>query len=206
MELWDFTGENPEVPAEADVQTALRKVNGTGIHLNGQTLTFDSADIRLDLGALVKGYAADRLKEYLTAKGASAAVINLGGNVYALGNNNGNPWKVGIQKPFSLRGETLTVVETENRSVVSSGTYERYFEKDGRQYHHIIDARTGYPAVSDLSQVTIVSDSSLEGDLLSTVCFLLGSERGIAYVQSRDDVQAIFVGGQSAILYTDFGN
>ena len=112
----------------------------------------------------------------------------------SIGNKpDGTNWKIGLQKPFGDSGEIIETVEVSGQSVVSSGVYERYFRKDGQLYHHILDARTGYPVENGLWQVSIRSEKSLAGDLLSTVCFLLGPEKGMAYVESLEGVEASFI-------------
>ncbi len=155
-------------------------------------LRFDSEDTMIDLGALVKGYAADRLAEYLKENGVSSGLINLGGNVYALGSkSDGTLWKVGIQKPFDTG--VVDTVEVKDMSVVSSGVYERCFEKDGVLYHHILDPKTGYPVSNGLWGVSIISDSSLTGDALSTTCLAIGIQEAGDLVRSMEGVRAIFV-------------
>ncbi len=122
-----------------------------------------------------KGYIADQLKAYLTSQGIRHAVISLGGNILTIGGKpDGSKFTIGIQKPFAEQNETITTLEIEDQSVVSSGNYERYFEKDGVIYHHILDPKTGYPYQNDLLEVTIVSDLSTDGDALSTICYALG--------------------------------
>ena len=149
---------------------------------------------RIDLGGIAKGYIADRLKEYLEKEGIEHATINLGGNVLTIGTKpDGSDYKIGIQKPFAADGEVLEVLSVHDRSVVSSGDYERYFEKDGVIYHHILDPQSGWPVQNDLDQVTILSDSSADGDALSTTCYVLGLEKGMKLIQEMDDVEAIFV-------------
>lgn len=177
-ELWDFKSENPQVPDQADIDTALKKVDYRKVHLNGTTLTFDSEDTRIDLGAIAKGYAADQIKELLLEEGVESAVINLGGNVQTIGSKpDGTPWNVGIQKPFSPSGEILTIVEAVNESVVSTGVYERYFEVNGVQYHHVLNPKTGYPVETDLDQITVVYEESALADVLATSCLLIGEEQ-----------------------------
>lgn len=194
LELWDFKSQDKTVPDDERIQAAAAKVDGSSIHLSGNTLTFDRDDTKIDLGALAKGYAADKLKEYLLKEGVSSAMINLGGNVLAVGEKpDGSPWKVGIQKPFADRGETSQVLEVRDESVVSSGIYERYFEEDGVLYHHILNPDTGYPADTDYSQVTIVSESSLLGDALSTVSLLAGQEGADEMAKAYPDVEFYYV-------------
>lgn len=177
MDLWDFTGENPRVPEEREIQEALERVDYRSVHISGTTLTFERGDTMLDLGAIAKGYAADLIRDYLKDQGVKSGLVNLGGNVCVIGKKpDGTSFQVGIQRPFADRGETVETVEAEDVSVVSAGTYERYFVQDGVRYFHILDARTGYPADTSFDQVTIVSADSIIGDVLSTCCLILGEE------------------------------
>ncbi len=202
-ELWDFKNGEGKVPSGTALQGALSRVDARKVKLEGRTLIFDSPDIMLELGAIVKGYAADRLKGYLKEQGVTAGTINLGGNVLTIGGKpDGTVWKVGLQKPFGDSGESVEIVEVKDQSVVSSGVYERFFREDGRLYHHILDARTGYPVENGLWQVTIRSEESLTGDLLSTVCFLLGPEAGMAYVESLEGVEASFINENLQITHS----
>ena len=194
LELWDFKNGMDSLPDEKELKKALEKVDASAVHLSGNQLIFDRSDTEIDLGALAKGYAADRLKAYLLEQGAEHALINLGGNVNTLGTRpDGTGWRVGIQKPFEDRGVTDQVLKVTDQSVVSSGTYERYFELDGKFYHHILDPDTGYPAITGLAQVTIVSQDSLTGDALSTTCLLLGEEKAEKLLAQFPDVEAYLV-------------
>lgn len=148
----------------------------------------------IELGAVAKGYIADKVKEYLVSEGVKSAVIDLGGNVLCIGEKpDGEPFKIGIQKPFADRSETVAAVEIAGRSVVSSGVYERYFEKDGKQYHHILDPSTGYPYENGLVAVTVLSEQSVDGDGLSTACFALGLEKGLKLIEQTPDTEAVFI-------------
>ena len=200
-DLWDFKSGEPTVPPEAKIQSALRKVDASRVHVetkedaDGKTkwfLSFDDPDTMIDLGALVKGYAADRLADYLKENGVESGLINLGGNVLAIGTKeDGSDWKIGIQKPFE--SDIIDTVQVEDRSVVTSGVYERCFEQDGVLYHHILDPETGYPVQNNLWGVSIISESSLTGDALSTVCMLLGLEEATELIRQTEDVEAIFI-------------
>ena len=193
LELWNFTDGTAELPDETALQEAVSRVDASSVHLDGNTLTFDREDTELDLGALAKGYAADRLKAWLEEQGIGSALINLGGNVHTVGSRpDGSPWRVGIQVPFADRGVTDRVIEVSGQSVVSSGIYERYFELDGIIYHHVLDPDTGYPVENGLAQVTVVSDNSLLGDALSTTCLLLGREQAEELLQSFPEAEVFF--------------
>lgn len=202
--LWDFTGEHPSVPAESHIQAAVSKCGYSGVSVQGRTVTLPSPDTAFDLGGIAKGYIADKMKEYLLSQGVKSAVISLGGNILCVGEKpSGEPFKIGVQKPFADRNETIAVLDIKDRSVVSSGVYERYFEQDGRLYHHILNPKTGYPYDNELLSVTIISGQSLDGDALSTSCFALGPEKGLEYLQSLDDVQGVFVTKDYEIYYTE---
>lgn len=202
--LWDFTAEEPTVPDDADIKNAVSHCSWKNITLQGREITFADDTTALDLGAIAKGYIADRLKEYLISENVKSAAIDLGGNVLCIGSKpDGSPFHIGIQKPFADRNETIAIADIEDKSVVSSGIYERCFEKDGVFYHHLLDPRSGYPFENDLVSVTIICDSSVNGDALSTTCFALGFKKGIAYAQSQKNVQAVFITSDYRIHYTD---
>ena len=191
-QLWDFSGGREEPPSQEEIDAALEKVDGSSIRLEGRTLYFDREDTELDLGALAKGYISDKLKEYLEENGAEHALINLGGNVMTLGTQpDGDPWRVGIQEPFAERGTLSRVVQVEDQAVISAGTYERYFQWEGKLYHHILDPDTGYPADTGLSQVTILCDRGILGDALSTSVLLLGEERGARLLEMFPEASRI---------------
>lgn len=194
-DLWSFT-DNPDklIPNEEIIQEALTHVDYKNIQIKGNTVTLTDPDTKIDLGGIAKGYIADKLKEYLTESGVEHALINLGGNSLAVGSKyDGSAFRIGIQKPFDQQGSAISVLEIRDQSVVSSGVYERYFEKDEIIYHHILDTNTGYPIRNNLLQVTIVSDISVDGDALSTSCYALGLEDGSELIKQLDGVEAYFI-------------
>lgn len=201
--LWDFTAEDPKVPDDAAIQKALPLCSSDGVTIDGQDITLPSDDIQFDVGAIAKGYIADRLKDFLVKKGVNSAIINLGGNVLCIGSKpNGTPFKIGIQKPFADRNETEAVMDIAGKSVVSSGIYERCFKQGGKLYHHILNPQTGYPYDNGLISVTIISDQSVDGDALSTTCFALGLEDGLKFAEKKG-VQAVFITEDYELHYTD---
>lgn len=201
--LWDFTAKDPKVPDDAAIQKALPLCSSDGVTIDGQDITLPSDDIQFDVGAIAKGYIADRLKDFLVKKGVKSAIINLGGNVLCIGSKpDGTPFKVGIQKPFADRNETEAVMDITGKSVVSSGIYERCFKQDGKLYHHILNPQTGYPYDNGLISVTIISDQSVDGDALSTTCFALGLEDGLKFAEKKG-VQAVFITEDYELRYTD---
>lgn len=201
--LWDFTAEDPKVPDDAAIQKALPLCSSDGVTIDGQDITLPSDDIQFDVGAIAKGYIADRMKDFLVKKGVNSAIINLGGNVLCIGSKpDGTPFKVGIQKPLADRNETEAVMDITEKSVVSSGIYERCFKQGGKLYHHILNPQTGYPYDNGLISVTIISDQSVDGDALSTTCFALGLEDGLKFAEKKG-VQAVFITEDYELHYTD---
>lgn len=201
--LWDFTAEDPKVPDDAAIQKALPLCSSDGVTIDGQDITLPSDDIQFDVGAIAKGYIADRMKDFLVKKGVKSAIINLGGNVLCIGSKpDGTPFKIGIQKPFADRNETEAVMDIAGKSVVSSGIYERCFKQGGKLYHHILNPKTGYPYDNSLISVTIISDQSVDGDALSTTCFALGLEDGLKFAEKKG-VQAVFITEDYELHYTD---
>ena len=197
--LWNFTSGEAVIPDETAIEADIPKVDYHNLVLSGNTLTFLSPDTTIDLGAIAKGYIADRIKDQLLNAGVKSAIINLGGNVLCVGEKpDGSKFHIGLQKPFADRDETFEVLGINDLSVVTSGVYERHFEIDGKNYHHILNPFTGYPYETHLQQVTIISDASVDGDALSTTCFALGLEEGSKLIKSLDEIEAIFV--------TDDGN
>ena len=207
--LWDFTSDDPQVPTSSNIKSALAYVNYKNISLQKKPGSDDTYLISIpngtiiDLGANAKGYIADKLKEYLLENGVTSALINLGGNILCVGNKpDDTAFNIGVKKPFSESGESLVTLKITDKSVVSSGTYERCFTKDGQFYHHILDPKTGYPYNNQLTSVTIISDSSVQGDCLSTTCFALGLDEGLKLVESLDGIEAIFVTSDNQIHYS----
>lgn len=202
--LWDFTAKDPQVPENRLIQEALTKCDYHNVSVSDNNeVILKTEDTAIELGAIAKGYIADRLKDYLISQGVKSAIINLGGNVLCIGGKpDDSSFKIGIQKPFADRSETIAVMDIKDKSVVSSGVYERCFEQDGTLYHHLLNPRTGYPYDNGLIAVTIISDESVDGDALSTTCFALGLEDGMKLAESLDNVQAFFVTSDYEIHYT----
>ena len=201
--LWDFTSENPQVPDPSLIEENLPRVGYEKLEVEGNKILFSDDGTTIDLGAIAKGFIADRMKEYLLDQGVKSAIINLGGNVLGVGANGKNPFRIGIQRPYASHNETVGVVEVEDMSVVSSGVYERHFEKDGINYHHILNPETGYPYENGLTAVTILSRQSVDGDGLSTTCFSLGLEKGMELIDSLDNAWAVFITDDGELHYSE---
>ena len=203
-ELWDFTSGSHEIPADKDIKEALKTVDDSKIKVfqagENEYIVEKPAETKIDLGAVAKGYIADRLKEDLISRGITSAVINLGGNVLCVGDKNGEPFNVGIRKPFAGDNDMLLVLAVKNSSVVSSGISERYFEKDSHIYHHILNPKTGYPYENELWQTTVISEDSLSGDILSTLCYALGSEKAMELCEDMPDTELILVKDDLSVI------
>ena len=196
VDLWGIGTENAKIPTEKEIKDNLALVNYKDILLDDKNKSVKLAkkNMQIDLGGIAKGYAADKIYKYLKKEKLESALINLGGNIYVLGNKEDNqPFSIGIQDPTKPRGNSIGNIKVSNKSVVTSGIYERYLEKNNKIYHHMLDPHTGYPFDNNLSSVTIVSDKSIICDALSTTTFGLGVEDGLKLVESLDGVDAIFI-------------
>lgn len=207
--LWRIGFDDARKPEKSEIDTVLPLVDYSKVELDAteQTIFLTEKGMALDLGAIAKGYIADELKVLFEEAGVTTAIIDLGGNVVVLGGSptrKGEAWNIGIQDPLSERGETVGKTKQKNRSIVTSGIYERYLEVDGEIYHHLMNPKTGYPFDNEIAGVSIISDQSIDGDALSTVVFGLGLEEGLDYVDNREDIEAIFITKDKEI-YTSEG-
>lgn len=203
---WGVFTENPRIPAKQRIAELLKLVDYKSIVINKEekTAKLTKDGQLIDLGGIAKGYAADEAVNICLQNGVKSAYINLGGNVSVVGTKpDGSPWRIGLQNPRGLEGEYIGILNIVNKTVVTSGDYERYFIKGGVRYHHIIDPKTGYPSKSDLISSTIVTDKSIEADALSTATFVLGLERSKKLLRSLKGVEAVFVTKDKKIYVTD---
>lgn len=194
--LWGIGSDNPRVPGDQELQDALALVNYKNVVLNkeDQTVYLTTPGMQLDLGAIAKGFAADKAKEVLVKNKVKQAIINWGGNILVMGTKQGNkPWQIGVQHPDQTRGAFFGVIPLTDKTIVTSGTYERFFEADGKRYHHLLDTKTGYPTENGLISVSIITEASIDADAMSTQIFNEGLESGLAFIESIDNVEAIFV-------------
>ncbi len=189
VNLWAIGTDAARVPSQEEIEKAVLLSQWEKVLLtkeqNDYFVFLEEEGMALDLGGIAKGYAADELVEILHENNIYSAIIDLGGNIYALGEKeNGDAWKVGIKNPFDSTGSPAVRVDLKNQSVVTSGVYERFFEQYGVRYHHLLDSKTGYPVNNGLMSVTIVTESSMLADVLSTAVFVLGKEKGLALLES----------------------
>lgn len=196
ISLWNIGTEEARLPEQSEIDAALKYVDYTKVVLNeeDQSVYLPEEGMSLDLGGIAKGYAADEVAKILDQEGVDKAMINLGGNVYAYGiKDSKEPWKVAVQTPYDTRSTYFGYVELVNKTVVTSGPYERYFEEDGEIYHHIFDATTGYPVKGETVSVSIIAENSMDADALSTLLFTMTPEEGLELIESMSDIECIYV-------------
>lgn len=189
MEAWGFPTLDYKVPDKSELQKLLTLADVSKIQYNEEEnrVKFEEEGMKIDFGGIAKGYTSSRIMKIYKDLGVTSGLVNLGGNVQALGSKtDGSKWKVGIQDPEG-KEDYLGTLSIKDQAVITSGGYERYFEEDGKTYHHIIDPRTGYPADSGLLSVTIVSSDGTLADGLSTSLFIMGKEEAIEYWRDHSE-------------------
>jgi thiamine biosynthesis lipoprotein len=205
VNLWNNARESSIQPDELSIQQVLPLVNYRDILLDTWELTAGLKNIgqSVDLGGIGKGYAGDRIREIFGEYGIASAYCNLGGNVVTIGTKpDGSPWRVGIQHPRQ-EDRIIGAVSVVDRSVVTSGDYQRYYtDSQGKRCHHILNPITGYPADSGLISVSIISERSLDADALSTILFVAGMEKGLEFLRSFPQTEAIFVDSDLQVFVT----
>lgn len=196
VDLWAIGNGGDRTPSSAAIEEAMKLVDYKKLLLDESRLSvqLENSDMTLDLGAIAKGYAADVVAEYLQKQGFASAIIDLGGNIVAMGSKpDQSAWSIGIQSPEEKRGAHIGTLPVRNKTIVTSGVYERYFIENGQVYHHVLNPFTGYPASNELASVTIITDNSMNADAMSTAVFVQGLQEGIAFVEATGDAEAIFV-------------
>lgn len=205
VDLWGIGSDSARLPQDSEIQALMKDVDYSKIVVDkaASTVYLPEKGMEIDLGAIAKGYIADRLKDKIQAEGYDSAIINLGGNVLTVGRKpNSENWNIGVRNPESDAGSTMGILKLVDNSIVSSGVYERFFIQDNVRYHHIINALTGYPEQNDMLSVSIVSDRSVDGDALSTTTFLLGLEKGYKYIESLNGIGAVFIMKDHSVYVT----
>lgn len=191
--LYDFSGD-PHFPGDAAISEALSHVGWEKVRIDGDTVTLGDPAAVLDLGSIAKGWIADRMKELLTARGVEHAILSLGGNVLCLGGKpDGTDYTIGIQYPERDSTALAAKVRIREESVVTSGVYERFFVENGVTYSHLLDPATGLPLSPGLLAVSVVGPCSARCDALSTVCFALGADDGLRFIDALEDYEAVFI-------------
>lgn len=207
VKAWGFTEETHKVPSQQEIDILLPLVNHNAVTVDTENKTayLEQDKMAVDLGGIAKGYTSDCVVNLLKEKGVSSAIISLGGNVAAVGNKpDGSPWKIAVENPLNNgNGDYVGLLTVTDKFAVTSGGYQRYFEQDGKKYHHIIDPHTGYPAESGLISVTIVCDNGTKADGLSTALFVMGLEKGLDLWRQSDDFEVIFITDDHKVIATE---
>lgn len=200
---WGFTTGENRIPEEEELQRLLQDMGYERIKVEGNEVTVPEG-MQLDMGAFGKGYTGDVLTNILWEAGITSALLDLGGNIQAIGSKpDGSRWRVGIRDPFDKEGY-LGVIEIADEAVVTSGSYERYFTgEDGKRYGHIIDPSTGYPAESGLASLTVVAKEGKLGDALSTALFVMGKEKAENFWRERGDFDMILITEEGELYLTE---
>lgn len=208
--LWNFkqnTDQDTSIPDSQAIATALTSVDYHLIQFDDQTLSIQLSDpaAGIDLGCIGKGFIADEITSTMKSAGVKSGMVDLGGNVAVIGNKPDNtPYTVGIRKPFDSSASYLDTVSCSDKSVVTSGIYERYFMRDNKLYHHILDPKTGYPAETDLISVTIITAKSVDADVLSTYLLMLGEQGAKTFLSKHTDYQVVLINQENRIIKVNF--
>ena len=198
VKLWKIGFTDARVPEQKEIEEKLKLIDPTDIELDAdkRTVYLTKKGMELDLGALAKGYFADKLKSFFQNEGVQSGLVDLGGNVLTIGENpkyEDGYWRVGIQKPSPVRGDLIGAVLVKDKSVVTSGIYERSLKVKGKDYHHIFDSTTGYPIENDLASVTIISDESIDGEIWTTLLFMFSPTLAIQYIDTIPGIEALVI-------------
>ena len=200
VKLWSIGLPEAKVPTENEIKEVLENIDYSKVKINDEEVFLEEKEMILDLGSIAKGYAADEVVEVLENEGVEKAVIDLGGNIYVMGEKAKNQkWKIGVQNPFADRGSAIGSILLSDKSIVTTGVYERYIEDGDAKYHHVLDPKTGYPYETEIAGVTIIADKSIDADSLSTLVFTKGIDEGLEFIESIDGVEAIFVSNSKEI-------
>lgn len=206
VQTWRIGFSDAKLPSEEEIQRLLKITNPEEIVLNdsNREVYLSKEGMRIDLGALAKGYIADKLKEFLVEQGVQSGIIDLGGNILTIGENPTfhRPWRIGIQNPALDRGEHVAVVEVSDASVVTSGIYERQLVVDGKTYHHIFDRTTGYPMETELASITIVAEKSVDCEIWTTRLFGQNPYDIIEEIEQQPGLEAFVITKNQKMMYT----
>lgn len=203
VKRWKIGFQGDSVPPAHELQALLALTDPARVQLDEQqqTVFLPQPGMEIDLGAIAKGYIADVVRDFLHQRGCFCGLINLGGNLQTLDAPAGETaWAIGVQLPFGEPGALIGSVAVSNKSVVTSGVYERYFELNGRLYHHILNPQTGYPLDNELLGVTVISDRSLDGDIFTTLLYGLGVEQSLVFLKDYPQIEAIFVTREQQVV------
>lgn len=207
IQTWRIGFSDAKVPTDAEIQGLLEIIDPHKIRLNDEekSVYLEETGMKIDLGALAKGYIADRIIDYLKEAEVKSALINLGGNLVTLGpspKRKDHFWRIGIQNPKHTRGNSQIVLKIKDQSVVTSGIYERSLTKNGKTFHHIFDPKTGYPMETEIASLTIISDLSVEGEIWTTRLFGKSNETIIETIDNLENIEGIIITNTGEVIYS----
>lgn len=188
VKLWGFTTDENHVPNTDEIESALGLVDYKKIQLDGENISLDE-NMQIDLGAIAKGYIAAQTADIIRESGVESAVLSFGGNIQTVGLKNGQQWQIGIRYPDT--SDNFAVLSVGETAIVTSAADQRFFEKDGKRYHHIIDPSTGYPAQSGVMSATVVCSDGAKADALSTALFVMGADRACELYKESSDFEFV---------------
>ncbi|MGX7131071.1 FAD:protein FMN transferase [Enterococcus songbeiensis] len=207
-QLWRIGFDDARKPAQSEIDEALKHIDYRKIQFDDQkqTVFLEEKGMIVDVGAIAKGYITDEVVKVLEKNGVTSAIVDLGGNVFVMGHSprgDNTPWNIGIQDPNQARGSIVGSIKEKDKTVVTSGIYERYLEVDGKTYHHIFNSKTGYPYDNDIAGVSIITDKSIDGDGLSTSVFAMGVKKGLEFIEAMEDgTNAVFITKDDQVYVT----
>lgn len=206
VQTWRIGFSDARRPSQEEINQSLNKIDPKQIQLDTekQAVFLKRPGMKIDLGALAKGYSADLIATFLKSQGVEDALIDLGGNILTVGQNpiKKQPWRIGIQNPVEPRGHHILALSIKNKSVVTSGIYERHLEVDGQSFHHIFDSTTGYPVETELASITIISDRSVDGEIWTTRLFGESPTSILNIVESLPGIDTLLVSQSGKIAFT----
>jgi len=206
IDLWGIGTQSAKIPNQNEIKEAIKLIDYNKIKINKDegTIFLEDEGMIANLGAIAKGYIADKVEEKLYKLGLKSAIINLGGNVQLIGSKpDGTLFRIGIQDPDETRGGNIGVYTGKDVTIVSSGDYERFFVEDGVRYHHILNPKTGFPVETEIKSVSIITEESFEADALSTSVLLSGWDKGINIIENLNNVEAIFINKNHEVYVTE---
>ncbi len=206
VQSWRIGFHDAQKPSDAKIQNVLRIIDPDQVLLLDDSVYLKSKDMAIDLGALAKGYIADRIIDYLVSVNTESALINLGGNLITMGpakQHADNYWRIGIQNPVHTRGNSQIILKVRDQSVVTSGVYERQLVENGQSYHHIFNPRTGYPVETELASVTIISDRSIDGEIWTTRLFGQSVYAMLSALNKLSEIEGILITNKGKVYYSD---
>lgn len=207
VKLWNIGFDNAKLPTNTEIKKALSFINPNNLLLSqdNKTVSFKFPGMIIDLGAIAKGYIADKIMEYIISKNVKSALVDLGGNILTHGFNFSSEdinWRIGLQDPDNPRGSHLMLLEINDLSIVTSGIYERKFEYEGNLYHHIFDSKTGYPVETNMKSISIISKKSVYCDIFTSVLFGKNFDEIEKFINKNSEIEAIAVYNSGIIKYT----